>query len=101
MWLTADKLSPYKFYQYLFATADADVVKFLRMLTFLPMSDIREIEARMASDDYVPNTAQKLLAEEVPPLTPCVFSPYIAGLGKPLGDIGRRRFCAGHPICSR
>ena len=32
IWLSADKLSPYKFYQYLFAVTDADVCKFLRML---------------------------------------------------------------------
>ena len=32
IWLSPDKLSPYKFYQYLFAVTDADVCKFLRML---------------------------------------------------------------------
>lgn len=33
VWLSADKLSPYKFYQYLFSVTDADVIKFLKMLT--------------------------------------------------------------------
>jgi len=65
MWLNADKLSPYKFYQYLFATTDADVVKFLKMLTFVPLKEIAAIEASMGADDYIPNTAQWRLAEEV------------------------------------
>lgn len=37
IWLTQEKLSPYQFYQYLFQTTDADVVRFLRMLTFLSL----------------------------------------------------------------
>lgn len=37
IWLTAEKLSPYQFYQYLFKTTDADVIKFLKMLTFLSL----------------------------------------------------------------
>lgn len=31
IWLSADKLSPYKFYQHLFNVTDADVVKFLKV----------------------------------------------------------------------
>jgi tyrosyl-tRNA synthetase len=58
-------LSPYKFYQYLFNTADADVVKFLKMLTFVPMDEISCMEASMSDPGYIPNTAQKRLAEEV------------------------------------
>uniref|UniRef100_A0A7S1SJM6 RNA-binding S4 domain-containing protein n=1 Tax=Tetraselmis chuii TaxID=63592 RepID=A0A7S1SJM6_9CHLO len=58
-------LSPYKFYQYLFATTDADVVKFLKMLTFLPMSEIEAMRGSMQAEGYIPNTAQRLLAEEV------------------------------------
>ena len=65
MWLSAEKMSPYKFYQYLFATTDADVVKFLKMLTFLPMTEIQTMDAAMRGEAYVPNTAQRLLAEEV------------------------------------
>lgn len=37
IWLRAEFLTPYQFYQYLFKTTDADVVRFLRMLTFLPL----------------------------------------------------------------
>lgn len=67
LWLRADMLSPYKFYQYLFATVDADVVKFLKMLTFLPMAEIAAMEAAMQEEGYMPNTAQRLLAEEATP----------------------------------
>jgi tyrosyl-tRNA synthetase len=35
------------------------------MLTFLPLSDIAALEADMAAPSYVPNTAQRRLAEEV------------------------------------
>lgn len=65
LWLTAAMLSPYNFYQYLLKTTDSDVVKFLKMLTFLPIEDIAEIEQNMTLPDYIPNTAQKILAEEV------------------------------------
>jgi tyrosyl-tRNA synthetase len=41
--------------------ADADVIKLLKVLTFLEMDEIREIEMGM----HVPNSAQKRLAEEV------------------------------------
>jgi tyrosyl-tRNA synthetase len=61
IWLSSDKLSPYQFYQYLVRVADADVIKLLKILTFLEMDEIREIEAGMS----VPNSAQKRLAEEV------------------------------------
>jgi tyrosyl-tRNA synthetase len=64
-WLSAGKLSPYKFYQYMFKTADADVIKFLKMLTFLPLDRIQQLEVQMREEGYVPNTAQRLLAEEV------------------------------------
>lgn len=65
IWLSSEQLSPYKFFQYLFQTTDADVIKFLKMLTFLPLEEIAEIEASMSSPDYQPNTAQRRLAEEV------------------------------------
>lgn len=47
IWLSAERLSPYKFYQYLFGVADADVVKLLCMLTFLPLEEISALEADM------------------------------------------------------
>ena len=65
IWLSPDKLSPYEFYQHLFRTPDHDVIGLLRMLTFLPMDDIREIERSMQLEGYIPNQAQKKLAQQV------------------------------------
>lgn len=65
IWLSPEKLSPYEFYQYFIRMPDADVITLMRLLTFMEMSEIRDYEARMKSSDYVPNTAQKRLAEEV------------------------------------
>eukprot|EP00793_Prasinoderma_coloniale_P001827 PRCOL_00003633-RA len=65
IWLSPEKLSPFKFYQAIFKTADADVVKFLRMLTFLPLEEVDAIAASMGEAAYRPNDAQRRLAEEV------------------------------------
>ncbi|MQM11671.1 hypothetical protein Taro_044581 [Colocasia esculenta] len=65
IWLSSSMLSPYKFYQYFFCVSDADVVRFLKILTFLGMEEIRELEKGMGMPGYVPNTAQRRLAEEV------------------------------------
>lgn len=73
VWLAPEKLSPFKFYQYLLSsTPDSDVVKFLKMLTFLPLSKIDQVERAMRGEaeflgggTYKPNDAQRLLAAEV------------------------------------
>lgn len=65
IWLTPEKLSPYEFYQHLFRMPDADVIGLMRMLTFMEMSEIRQYEAAMKAPDYLPNSAQKRLAEEI------------------------------------
>lgn len=65
VWLNADKLSPYEFYQFLVRTPDEDVIKFLKRLTFLPLGEVDRVAQNMQRPDYVPNTAQKRLAEEV------------------------------------
>lgn len=65
VWLCPNLLSPYKFYQYLYSVPDSDVVRFLKILTFLSMEEIGEIEREMSRPGYVPNTAQRRLAEEV------------------------------------
>ncbi len=43
MWLDADLLAPYDFYQYWVNTHDDDVERFLRIYTFLPLEEIREL----------------------------------------------------------
>lgn len=65
VWLSAEKLSPYEFYQYFIRMADADVPKMMRLLTFMEMEEIREYESIMARPGYIANTVQKRLAEEV------------------------------------
>lgn len=65
IWLSAEKLSPYQFYQHLFRMPDLDVIRLLKMLTFLSMEEIRRIERSMQEPGYVPNSAQRILAEEV------------------------------------
>lgn len=65
IWLSAEKLSPYEFYQYLYRVSDADVINLLRMLTFIDMAEIHHYERIMKKPDYTPNSAQKRLAEEV------------------------------------
>ncbi|KAL1552821.1 tyrosine--tRNA ligase [Salvia divinorum] len=65
VWLSPSLLSPYQFYQYFFSISDADVVRFLKILTFLPMDEISKIEIDMQSPSYAPNAAQRRLAEEV------------------------------------
>lgn len=65
IWLAADRCSPYDFYQYFVRIPDADVIKMMRVLTFMEMAEIHAYEARMKASDYVPNTAQKRLAEEM------------------------------------
>ncbi|XP_057956661.1 tyrosine--tRNA ligase, chloroplastic/mitochondrial isoform X2 [Malania oleifera] len=65
IWLSPSVLSPYKFYQYFFSVPDDDVVRFLKILTFLDMEEINELERDMKRPGYVPNMAQRKLAEEV------------------------------------
>jgi tyrosyl-tRNA synthetase len=62
LWLSAERTSPYEFYQYWRNIDDADVEKSLARLTFLPMKEVR----RLASfkDERV-NEAKKVLAYEV------------------------------------
>ena len=62
LWLDAEKTSPYEFYQYWRNVGDADVEKCLRMLTFLPMEEVK----RLASlEDREINKAKEVLAYEV------------------------------------
>jgi tyrosyl-tRNA synthetase len=64
IWLDASKTSPYAFYQFWLGTADADVYKFLRYFTFLPVEQIARIEEEDKTAQGRPQ-AQAVLAEEV------------------------------------
>ncbi|HEX6735195.1 MAG TPA: tyrosine--tRNA ligase [Azonexus sp.] len=63
VWLDPKKTSPYAFYQFWLNTADADVYKFLKFFTFLPVARINEIEATDKASGQKPE-AQRILAEE-------------------------------------
>jgi tyrosyl-tRNA synthetase len=65
IWLSPEKLSPYQFYQYLVRIPDSDVIKLMRLLTYMEMKEITSYEKEMSKEDYLPNTAQKRLAAEV------------------------------------
>src|SRR5205814_1062529 len=43
VWLDAKRTSPYEFYQYWINTEDADVERFLKLFTFLPLDEVREL----------------------------------------------------------
>ena len=45
VWLDADKTPPYEFYQYWRNVADADVLKCIKMLTFLPLEQVEEMQS--------------------------------------------------------
>lgn len=61
VWLNADQFSPYDFWQYWRNTEDADVGKFLKLFTTLPMGEIRKLEALGGAEI---NEAKKVLATE-------------------------------------
>ncbi len=62
VWLDPNKTSPFEFYQYWRNVADADVLKCLRMLTFLPLEQIDEMDKWEGSQL---NTAKEILAYEL------------------------------------
>ncbi len=64
VWLSAQKTSPYQFYQFWLKVADADVYKFLKFFTFLSVTEIDAIEARDQASGSKPE-AQRILAEEM------------------------------------
>ena len=64
VWLDPKKTSPYDFYQYWRNVGDADVIKCLKMLTFVPIEEIEEMEQHMDSGKAY-NDAKELLAFEL------------------------------------
>ena len=62
VWLDPEKTSPYEFYQYWRNVADADVLKCIRMLTFLPLE---EIDAMDSWEGAQLNKAKEILAFEL------------------------------------
>ncbi|AFR26299.1 tyrosine--tRNA ligase [Bartonella quintana] len=62
VWLNADMLSPYQFWQYWRNTEDADVTRFLKLYTTLPMDEILKLSALQGTEI---NEAKKILATEI------------------------------------
>ena len=61
VWLNSDRLSPYEYFQFWRNTADADVGRFLRLFTELPLDEIAKLAALQ---DAEINEAKKILAHE-------------------------------------
>ncbi|MBQ2603744.1 MAG: tyrosine--tRNA ligase [Clostridia bacterium] len=61
LWLDAEKTSPYEFYQYWRNIDDADVIKCIKMITFLPLEEIAELEKLEGAEL---NRAKEVLAFE-------------------------------------
>jgi tyrosyl-tRNA synthetase len=66
VWLDAELVSPYEFYQYWVNCDDRDVVRFLRMYTLLPLDEIRRMEGLRDSEI---NEAKRILAFEATKVT--------------------------------
>ena len=64
IWLSADKTSPYRFYQFLIRIGDEDVVRFLKYFTFLSLEEIGALELSLQSQPEK-RLAQEALAREL------------------------------------
>lgn len=62
VWLNAEQTSPYSLHQFLLNTADEDVVRYLKMFTFLELKEIEDIE-NLHLEKPESRTAQKALAD--------------------------------------
>ena len=64
VWLDPKKTTPYEFYQFWINTADADVVSYLKIFTFLEKAEIEALEASVKEEAHL-RKAQRTLAEEM------------------------------------
>lgn len=94
VWLTADRTSPYEFYQFWLNASDADVTRFLPVYTLIPVAEIRRLLEEHAADPGK-RTAQRALAAHVTELvhgaegraraeaaTKALFSGDVSSLGE-------------------
>jgi tyrosyl-tRNA synthetase len=108
IWLNADRVSPYEFWQFWRNTEDADVGRFLRLFTDLPLDVIARLEA---PDGPGINEAKKALATAVTAMAHGeaaaaeaaetarqVFEEGALGASLPVFTIERARFEAGVPV---
>lgn len=64
VWLTADKTSPYKFYQFWFNSSDEDAEKYIKIFTFLDKATIDDLIEKHRQEPHL-RLLQKKLAEEI------------------------------------
>lgn len=64
VWLDAEKTSPYEFYQFWINAADADVIKYMKIFTFVEREAIEALEVSVQEEPHL-RKAQKALAEEM------------------------------------
>lgn len=64
VWLDAKKTSPYEFYQFWINTADADVIKYMKIFTFVERDEIEALAVSVQEEPHL-RTGQKALAEEM------------------------------------
>ncbi|MDX2196195.1 MAG: tyrosine--tRNA ligase [Cytophagales bacterium] len=64
IWLDANKTSPYKFYQFWLNTADEDAVKWIKIFSLRPMSEIEDVINKHANEPHM-RWVQKTMAEEL------------------------------------
>ncbi len=64
VWLDAAKTSPYEFYQFWINTADADVIKYMKIFTFMGREEIEALEVAVQEEPHL-RKAQQALAEEM------------------------------------
>ncbi|MFD1983087.1 tyrosine--tRNA ligase [Mesorhizobium newzealandense] len=86
VWLDADMLSPYEFWQYWRNTEDADVGRFLKLYTTLPLDEVARLEQLGGSEI---NEAKKVLATEITALL------HGRAAAEQAGDTARKTFEEG------
>ena len=64
VWLDAKKTSPYEFYQFWINTADADVIKYMKIFTFVERDEIEALAVSVQEEPHL-RIGQKALAEEM------------------------------------
>ncbi|MFC4355894.1 tyrosine--tRNA ligase [Chryseomicrobium palamuruense] len=64
VWLDAEKTSPYEFFQFWINTSDADVIKYLKIFTFVSREEIEALEKSVEEQPHL-REAQKRLAKEM------------------------------------
>ena len=90
VWLKAERLNPFDFWQYWRNTEDADVGRFLKLFTDLPLDEIARLE-KLGGEEI--NEAKKILATEVTRLAH--GDEAAKGETLPVVDVARTRLAAG------